>query len=318
MKNKMLCPEPNSFSQKGLDYARYFSHLTAKTMTQKEFEKNAPQFDAVLVRFNTKVGSNIFGKESNIKAVISPATGLDHIDMKSAKLNGVKVFHLRGKKRFLKGVSGTAELSVGLMLSVMRKIPQSFSAVKNGIWDTGPFRGNEVAGKTLGVIGCGRLGSKVSRTAVSLGMKVIAYDPYISRFPSGVEVKSSQLDLLSNADIVSLHVPLLDETKHLISHNEVSQMKTGVVIINTSRGAIIKTSALLNGLNSKHILSAALDVVEDEHLMKGATHPLVEYACKHDNLLITPHIGGATFESVEKTDLFILENYYKSIADNDE
>ncbi len=316
MKIKVLCPEPNSFSKKGLDYARSFSRLTAKTMSQKEFEKNATQFDVVLVRFNTKVGANIFGKESSVKAVISPTTGLDHIDMKSAKLNDIKVFHLRGKKRFLKGVSSTAELSIGLMLSVMRKIPQSFSAVKSGVWDTGPFRGNEVAGKTLGVIGCGRLGSKVSRTAVSLGMKVITYDPYVSRFPSGVEVKNSQSDLLRSADIVSLHVPLLDETRHLISHNEVSQMKMGVVIINTSRGAIIETNALLNGLNSKHISSAALDVVENEHLMKGATHPLVEYACKHDNLLITPHIGGATFESVEKTDLFILENYYKSIANN--
>ncbi len=316
MQIKILCPEPNSFSQKGLDYARDFAQLTAKTMSQSEFEKIAPQFDVVLVRFNTKVGSNIFGKESNIKAVISPTTGLDHIDMKSAKLNGINVFHLRGKKRFLKGVSGTAELSIGLMLSVMRKIPQSFSAVKSGIWETGPFRGNEVAGKTLGVIGCGRLGSKVSRTAVALGMKVIAYDPYVSRFPAGVEAKNTQLDLFNEADIISLHVPLSEETKHLVSDDEISQMKDGVVIINTSRGAIIKTSALLDGLSSEHVSAVALDVIEDEHLMKGTLHPLVEYACKHDNLLITPHIGGATFESVEKTDLFILGNYHKKMIDN--
>ena len=313
---KILCPEPDSFSKKGLDYASSFSQLTTKTMSQSEFEKNAPKFDAVLVRFNTVVGSNIFGKESNVKAVISPTTGLDHIDMKSAKLYGVEVFHLRGKKRFLKGVSGTAELTIGLMLSLLRKIPQSFSAVENGVWETGPFRGNEVAGKTLGVIGCGRLGSKVSRTAIALGMKVIAYDPYISRFPAGVEAKNTQLDLLNEADIISLHVPLSEETKHLISDGEISQMKYGVVIINTSRGAIIKTSALLNGLNNKDISAAALDVIEDEHLMKGSLHPLVEYACKHDNLLITPHIGGATFESVEKTDLFILENYNKKRIDN--
>jgi len=316
MRIKILCPEPDSFSQKGLDYARGFSLLTTKTMSQGEFEKIAPQFDAVLVRFNTKVGSNIFGKESNIKAVISPTTGLDHIDLKSAKLNGITVFHLRGKKRFLKGVSGTAELSIGLMLSVMRKIPQSLSAVKNGIWETGPFRGNEVAGKTLGIIGCGRLGSKVSRTAVALGMKVVAYDPYITRFPAGVEAKNTQLDLFNEADIISLHVPLSDDTEHLISNVEISQMKAGVVIINTSRGAIIKTSALLDGLVSEHVSAAALDVLEYEHQMRGNLHPLVEYARKHDNLLITPHIGGATFESVEKTDLFILGNYHKKMIDN--
>jgi len=316
MRIKILCPEPNSFSQKGLEYAGSFSQLTAKTLSKDEFEQIAPQFDVVLVRFNTKVGSNIFGKESKIKVVISPTTGLDHIDMKSAKLNGIKVFHLRGKKRFLKGVSGTAELSIGLMLSVMRKIPQSFSFVKSGGWETGAFRGNEVAGKTLGVIGCGRLGSKVSRTAVALGMKVIAYDPYISRFPAGVEVKSTQLDLFNEADIISLHVPLSDKTKHLISDGEISQMKDGVVIINTSRGAIIKTSALLAGLSSEHVSAAALDVIEDECLMKGILHPLVKYACEHENLLITPHIGGATFESVEKTDLFILENFHKKMIDD--
>jgi D-3-phosphoglycerate dehydrogenase / 2-oxoglutarate reductase len=311
MKIKILCPEPNSFSQRGLDYVGEFAQLTAKTISQSEFEKIAPEFDAVLVRFNTKLGSNIFEKKSKIRAIISPTTGLDHIDMKSAKLNGIKVFHLRGEKRFLKGVSGTAELSIGLMLSIMRKIPQSFSAVKAGIWETGPFRGNEVAGKTLGVIGCGRLGSKVSKTAVTLGMKVVAFDPYIKRFPSGVKAMKTQRDLLNQADIVSLHVPLSDETRHLISDLEISQMKKGVIIINTSRGAILKTGSLIEGLIREQVSAAALDVLEDEHLINEDLHPLIEYASKYDNLIITPHIGGATFESVEKTDLFILKKYFK-------
>jgi D-3-phosphoglycerate dehydrogenase / 2-oxoglutarate reductase len=316
MSIKILCPEPDSFSEKGLVFTQSFSQLTIKKLSQDEFEEMAPQYDAVLVRFNTKVGSNIFGKNSSVKAIISPTTGLDHIDMESAKLHGVKVFHLRGKKRFLKGISGTAELTIGLMLSLLRKIPQSFSAVKDGMWETGPFRGNEVSGKTLGIIGCGRLGSKVSRTATALGMKVIAYDPFVSRFPKGVTSKNSQLEVLNQADIVSLHVPLLEETKHLISYKEIGQMKRGVIIINTSRGAIIETSALLDGLNSKYISAAALDVIEDEHSTKGRFHPLVEYASNNDNLLITPHIGGATFESVEKTDLFILKNYHQSMISN--
>lgn len=311
MKVKILCPEPNSFSQKGLDYARSFARLTSKTMSQTEFEKNALQFDVVLVRFNTKVGSNIFGKESNIRAIISPTTGLDHIDMKSAKLNNIKVFHLRGEKRFLRGVSGTAELSIGLMLSVIRKIPQSFSAVKSGIWEVGPFRGSEVAGKTLGIIGCGRLGSKVSRTAVALGMKVISYDPYISRFPAGVEVMNTQLDLFNEADIISLHVPLNQSTKHMISSKEVNQMKEGVVLINTSRGGIISSTALINGLKSGKIAAAGLDVLEDEHLIVSSRNPLIEFSKNNNNLIITSHIGGATYESVEKTDMFILNKYLK-------
>ena len=312
----MLCPEPDSFSEEGLAFAQSFSQLTTKNLSQDEFEEMAHQYDAVLVRFNTKVGSNIFGKNSNVRAIISPTTGLDHIDMESAKVHGVKVFHLRGKKRFLKGVSGTAELTIGLMLSLLRNIPQSFSAVKDGVWETGPFRGNEVSGKTLGIIGCGRLGSKVSRTAVALGMKVIAYDPFVSRLPKGVISTNSQSEVLNQADIVSLHVPLLPDTKHLIADKEISQMKDGVVIINTSRGSIIDTTSLLHGLNTKKVSAAAVDVMEDEHLVQGIFHPLVDYARKNSNLLITPHIGGATFESVEKTDLFILKNYRKNMIDN--
>ena len=314
MQIKILCPEPSSFSQKGLDYARSFSQLTAKTLTQSEFEKIAPQFDAVLVRFNTKVGTSILKKESNIKAVISPTTGLDHIDTKSAKSLGVKVFHLQGERRFLKTINGTAELSVGLMLAVMRNIPQSYAAVKDGVWDAGPFRGNEVAGKTLGIIGCGRLGSKVSRTAVSLGMNVVAYDPNISRFPAGVSSKRTQSKVFSVADVISLHVPLLPKTKHMIADREINQMKDGVVIINTSRGAIIETSALLSGLKQGKVYAAAVDVMEDEHLQLGNQHPLVKHAREYENLIITPHIGGATFESVERTDLFILKKYEREIG----
>jgi D-3-phosphoglycerate dehydrogenase / 2-oxoglutarate reductase len=306
---RMLCPEPDSFSKKGLEFAKSFSQLTLKNMTQSEFEKIAPMYDVVLVRFNTLVGLSVFGEGSCVKTIISPTTGLDHIDMESAKIHGIKVFHLRGKKKFLKGVSGTAELAVGLMLSLLRKIPQSFSDVKDGVWETGPYRGNEVSGKTLGIIGCGRLGAKVAKVSVALGMNVIAYDPFITRFPRGVGVKSTQFEVLSQADIISLHVPLLTGTKHLISDREIGQMRDGVVIINTSRGSIVNTTSLLKGLKNKKILAAAVDVMENEHLMQGVRHPLVNYAIKNDNLLITPHIGGATYESVEKTDLFILKDF---------
>ena len=123
----------------------------------------------------------------------------------------------------------------------------------------------------------------------------------------------TQIDLFNQADIVSLHVPLLDETKHLISDFEISQMKKKVIIINTSRGAILKTSALIDGLSSNHVSAAALDVIEDEHLFLSKKHPLVKYASSNNNLIITPHIGGATFESVEKTDIFILKNYEKEL-----
>ena len=310
---KMLCPEPDSFSQKGLDFASTFSDLTALQLSQNEFNKIATNYDAILIRFNTKVDSIILEKESKIRAILSPTTGLDHIDLKSASQNGVKVFHLREEKEFLKTISGTAELAIGLMLSIMRKIPQSFNSVKDGFWQASNFRGNELTGKTLGIIGCGRLGSKVSIMAYAIGMNVIAFDPYISKFPKGVQSKKTQFDVFFEADIISFHVPLNDETNHLISINEINQMKEGVVIINTSRGAIIETSSLINGLKNAKVSAAAIDVIEDEHLFLSKKHPLVKYASSNNNLIITPHIGGATFESVEKTDIFILKNYEKEL-----
>jgi len=310
---RMLCPEPENFSIKGLDYANKSAKFTCKSLTQRQFDKIASNYEALLIRFNTIVSESILTGDSKVKYIISPTTGLDHIDIKAAKINKVKVYHLKGQKRFLKGVSGTAELTIGLMLSLLRKIPQGFESVKEGKWNPGSFRGNEVSKKKIGVVGCGRLGAKVSRVAVALDMDVFSYDPYISRFPTGVKQINSLNELLSMVDILTLHIPLSSETKHLISIKEVELMKTGVVIINTSRGSIISTKPLLGGLKKGKIKSAAIDVMENEHSIKKCGHELIDYANKNDNLLITPHIGGATYESVEKTDLFILKKYFSDI-----
>jgi D-3-phosphoglycerate dehydrogenase len=306
----MLCPEPENFSEKGLEYADKHIELTCKTLTQQQFDKIALDYDVLLIRFNTVISRSILIGSSKVRYIISPTTGLDHIDLDAAKNNKVKVYHLKGEQRFLKEVSGTAELTIGLMLSLLRKIPQSFEAVKKYEWEPGPFRGNEVSKKKLGIIGCGRLGSKVSRVAVALDMNVFVYDPYIFRLPADVTRVDSLTKLLSMVDILTIHVPLSPKTKHLISEKEVKLMKDGVVIINTSRGSIISTQALLFGLKKGKIKGAAIDVVENEHDIGKSDHLLIDYANKYDNLLITPHIGGATYESVEKTDLFILKKYF--------
>jgi D-3-phosphoglycerate dehydrogenase len=310
----MLCPEPNSFSEKGLEYAGKNANLFCKTLTQCQFDEIASNYEVLLIRFNTIINESILAGDSKVKTIISPTTGLDHINLDAAKNNNIKVYHLKGQKHFLKGVSGTAELTIALMLSLLRKIPQSFESVKNRKWNPSLFRGNEVSKKKIGIIGCGRLGSKVSRVSVALGMKVFTYDPYVFRVPSGVTKVDSLVEILSTVDILTIHVPLSTETKHLISSKEIGLMKPGVVIVNTSRGSIVSTQALLYGLNSHKIGGAAIDVMENEHSIEKSGHVLIDYANKHNNLLITPHIGGATYESVEKTDLFILERYFSELS----
>jgi len=309
---KVLCPEPESFSLKGLNFCKENSNLSAIAMSQSDFEISAVNFDTLLIRFNTKINDKIINQNSKVKYIISPTTGLDHIDMKLTKKYGVKVFHLRGQKKFLNSVTGTAELAVGIMISLLRNIHDSFESVKHGFWDVSKFRGFELSGKKIGVIGCGRLGRMFAKVCVALRMNVSVFDPGVKRFPSGVKRVDSLEEIYSNSDIISIHIPLNSSTKHLISYEEIKKLKPGVILINTSRGSIINNSALLDGLLAKKIGGAALDVIENEHSFLGKQHPLVKYAIENNNLLITPHIGGATYESVEKTDLYILNKFFNN------
>jgi len=308
---RILCPEPANFSDAGLAYARSCASLTVREIGQSEFEREAPNYDAVLVRFNTRVGESLM-QGGNLKAVLSPTTGLDHIDLAAAQRFGIRVYHLRGQKKFLQQISATAELTVTLMLAVLRKLPRALAAVRQGQWQPGLSRGYEVAGKTLGIVGCGRLGKKVARVGRALGMDVVVFDPYVRRVQAGVRRMPSLHSLLACSDVVSLHVPLLPETRHMITQREFNQFKSGAILINTSRGAVVDSEALLHALQTQKLSAAAVDVVEhEEQIVSQGHHPLIDYARSHENLLITPHIGGATFESVEKTDLFILSRYFR-------
>ena len=309
---KILCPEPDSFSLKGLELASKICDLESKNMSQKNFELKLKNFQAALIRFNTKINRDLLIKNQQLKAIISPTTGLDHIDIRSAKELGVKVFHLKDSKKFLKNLPATAELTIGLLISLYRKIPSAFSSVKSGYWNPGNSRGFELSGKIIGIVGFGRLGRKVSKIANSFGMKVVFYDPKINHYPKYVKRISSLNKLLMISNVVSLHVHLSADTYHLISYKEISLLKKNSVIINTSRGAIINNKALLDALKKKQILGAAVDVLEDEtSIINKIPNRLIKYSEKNNNLIITPHIGGSTFESVEKADLFVLNRFNK-------
>jgi phosphoglycerate dehydrogenase-like enzyme len=171
---RLLCPSPDGFSVRVRREAQRDLDARFVTMTQKEFERRAPGYDVVLIRFHTRVDDKVMGPASRLKAVLSPTTGLDHIDLDAAKRHGVRVFHLRDQRKLLKTVSATAELTVALMLALLRGLPGAIGSVRAHRWETARFRGAEAAGKTIGIVGYGRLGSKVSRVARAHGMNVIA------------------------------------------------------------------------------------------------------------------------------------------------
>ena len=293
-----------------LDEARFVA------MTQRSFDREAPGFDAVLVRFQTSLGESVMRSGSRLRAILSPTTGLDHIDLEAARRHGVKVFHLRDQKKLLASVSATAELTIALMLALMRKLPQAAGSVLGDRWQTANFRGAEAAGKVLGIVGYGRLGRKVARTAHALGMKVHAYDIRRAAMPAFVTRCRTLPALLRKADVVSIHVPLNDETRGMIGRSELRRIKPGALLLNTARAAIVDQRAFLDALKSGQLGGAAVDVLEGEHTIGSAKHPLIAYARSHNNLLITPHIGGATEESIEKTDMNVLQRYLNWIGRN--
>ena len=247
----------------------------------------------------------------NLKIIASPATGYNHLDIEYARKRGIKIISLRGRTSFLKNIPSTAEETMALIFALARNIPASFDDVKKGNWDRLHWRGHQLLHKTIGLLGFGRLGKLVAKYFKPLGMKVIAYDPYVSKNTMkkmGVE-KVKMDDLFRNSDIVSLHVLLNEDVYNLVKAKHFKIMKPSAYLINTARGELIEKGALEKALKNKWIAGAALDVMWDERGDGGhlKNNSLVEYAKKNNNLIIVPHIGGATFEAMETTQDFVAD-----------
>ncbi len=249
----------------------------------------------------------------HLHVIASPTTGLDHIDTKVAEEKGIRIVSLKNETEFLRGISSTAELGWGLLLSLLRRLPQAIDDVKQNRWDREHFRGHSLNGKTLGIAGMGRLGSMMARYGNAFGMRVIGYDSAATG-TEGCERVSFE-KLLAQSDCLSIHLPLAADTTHLFDAKAFTQMKPTAVIINTSRGQIVQEKDLLAALENGTIAGYATDVLADEQAAAKtlATHPLVAYARTHDNLLITPHIGGMTVESREATDVFLAERIQEAL-----
>lgn len=231
----------------------------------------------------------------HLQAISTATTGADHIDSKALQERGVPLMTLAGEKEVLRNLTAAAELSWTLLMACCRRLRGAVSHVLEGRWAREEFPGIMLKGKVLGIIGCGRIGSWMARYGRAFDMKVIGYDPLIYPWPE--KIRRTELDpLLSSADVISLHVPLNQNTRGIIGAREFALMKPGVIFINTSRGAVTDENALCRALISGQIGAAGVDVLEGEPSIDR--HPLVEYARACDNLIITPHIGGFSPEAV--------------------
>jgi len=307
----ILVAEPESYSKKCINLLAQIGKVTAKRMKRDELLSRIKNFEVLVIRLETRVDRELIDRAKKLEIIGVAATGLDHIDVDYAQQRGIKVVSLKGEREFLERVNATIEHTFALMLSLIRKIPRAFEEMKKEQWVRSPFFGRELNGKTLGVLGFGRLGSKIAEIAQKFGMRILANDPYVDEeVIKKLGVKSVGLEtLLKESEVIVVCVTLTPETENMIGSKEFKQMHRKPILVNTARGKVVNEKALLEALNKNQISGAALDVLSNETEVDNPllNNPLVRYTRAHDNLIITPHLGGATFESMEATGMFIAE-----------
>jgi len=263
----------------------------------EKLAKFVPKADAYYAALHIRITEELMKKSPNLKAITTPSTGLDHIDTKAADQLGIAVLSLKDDRDLLDRIPATAELTWALILACSRRFCVAVQAARKGDWARDAFRGHQIAYKTLGILGCGRLGTMVARYAQAFDMKVIGCDKLKIDIPYVEQVSFDEL--LGRCDILTIHIHLTEENKNLINRQAFAKIKRGAILINTSRGAIIDESAMLEALEDGRVSAAGLDVIVGEWRDDLADHPLITYSRTHENLIITPHVGGVTYESQE-------------------
>ncbi|HEY8792455.1 MAG TPA: phosphoglycerate dehydrogenase [Gaiellaceae bacterium] len=255
------------------------------------------RYDALIVRSATKVTADLIARADNLKVIGRAGVGIDNVDVDAATRRGIVVANAPEST-----VISAAEHTIGLLVALTRNIPQAHAALKQGRWERKAYGGVELADKTLGVLGFGRIGQQVARRAAGLGMRVVAYDPFVppDRFRElGVERVESDDEVYAAADFLTLHLPLTDETRKSINANAFGKMRDGVRIVNAARGALVDEDDLLDALTSGKVGGAALDVFSTEPY----SGPLLEL----DNVVVTPHLAASTEEAQDRAGVIIAE-----------
>lgn len=307
---KILVAETLNFSPEAIEGLKELGDVTLRDIEKENLTDALAAFDVFWFRLKFKIEGKDFPPQFRCRYILCPVTGLDHIDLAACEKRGIKVLALRGETEFLKTVRATAEHTIGLTLSLLRHVPQAVSSVNGGVWNRDLFKGNEIFGKKVGVLGVGRLGTITAGFFKAFGAEVYGYD--VKDFDTSVCKKVSSIEeLFEVSDILSIHLAYNDTTHHVVDAKLLQRMKPTAVLINTARGGVINSADLVMALQNKTIAGAALDVIEDEY--STANNVLVAYAKQNGNLIITPHIGGNTYESFAKTELFLLEKLKKAL-----
>lgn len=288
MKYKILCTD--GFAESGIAELKKnpdFEVVYKKALSHEELLSIISSFDGLIVRSASKVAKDVIEAGKNLKIVVRAGVGIDNIDLAAAKRREITVVNTpKGN------TTSTAELTFAMLLSLARNIPQASCAMLHGIWEKKKFAGNEVANKTLGIIGFGRIGKEVAKRAHAFHMRILGFDPNVSKEEmESVHTAFATLDeIYKNADYITVHTHLSDETKDLISMREIKKMKRCCRIINCARGGIVNEEDLAEALKEGLIAGAALDVYTKEPFDKPVFKDI-------PNIVLTPHLGASTAEA---------------------
>ena len=284
-----------SISDAGVDLLR--SRFDVDVDADSDLAEIIGKYDAIVVRSATKLTADLIGRGTKLKVIGRAGVGIDNVDVEAATRHGIVVANAPEST-----VVSAAEHTIGLLVALARNIPQAHAALKQGRWERASYGGVELAGKTLGVLGFGRIGQQVARRANGLGMRVIAYDPFVAadRFRElGVERLDTCDEVYAVAEFLTLHLPLTAETRGSLNTAAFANMRDGVRFVNAARGELVDEAALLDALRSGKVAGAALDVFSAEPY----SGPLLEL----DNVVVTPHLAASTGEAQDRAGIIVAE-----------
>lgn len=308
----------------GEDYSSEAIDIYKKIGTVHVFNKTMPidwslvhQSDVLVIRLQYKLDEQMLQKCNHLKYIITPTTGLNHIDLNKAISRGINVLSLKGETTFLNQIPSTAEHTWALLMACQRKLIAAVTHTKNGHWDRDQFKGYNLKGKIIGIIGLGRVGKQVARFATCFEMNVIYFDPYLKEEVKEGTRYEDMNALFSLADIITIHVPLGKSTEKLIQSEQLMLMKSNAIIINTSRGEIWDEEAVAAALIRQKIAGVATDVLANEFEQDAIkTNVLIQLQKQGYPVLITPHIAGATYDSMQQTEVFMAQKFKQHLKQN--
>ncbi len=290
---RVLVREP--IAEAGIELLR--SRFDVDVDTESPLEEIVDRYDAIVIRSATKLTRELIERGTRLKVIGRAGVGVDNVDVEAATRRGIVVANAPEST-----IVSAAEQTIGLIVALARNIPQAHAALKDGRWERSRYGGIELAGKTLGVIGFGRIGQQVARRALGLSMTVVAFDPFVGRDrfrELGVEQAETLEELLAAADVVTLHSPLTDETRCLIDRDAIAHMRDGARLVNAARGALVDEEALAEAIESGKLGGAALDVFSAEPY----SGPLLDL----DRVVVTPHLAASTDEAQDRAGVIVAE-----------